>query len=233
MNQLSEKLFGYAEHLLGYFRGLDLKWALLEPMISDRSLQLRYQGGGRSEGFAAIRQTMYFDCVLDIANLAFDNDDRTPSIRGVIAGLEDPRAKSELRHSYSELALTMEIDPETTKRELDSARIEWRAEHARDFDERYERLLANWRSFCEQRWVPGFQEIRDKVRGHFELKKVGQSYTPAVDISQLGLQWCDPGDAIRLMEPIVLDLYLLIQRAAFYMAASTSHFQRVAKEFWT
>ena len=90
----------------------------------------------------------------------------------------------------------------------------------------------NWRSFCEQRWVTGFKDIRDKVRGHFELTRAGQAYKPAVDIAQLGLQWRDPGDAVRLMEPIILDLYLLIQRAAFLMAASTSHFRDVAREFW-
>ena len=113
---------GHAEHLLGYFRGLDLKCALLEPMISDPSLQLRYKNGARSEGFAAIRLTLYLDCVLDIANLAFDSDDRTPRICGMLAGLDDPRAKSDLRHSYSEQDLAMEIDPEGAR---ESCSIPW------------------------------------------------------------------------------------------------------------
>lgn len=233
MDDRVQKLVGHAEHLLRCLVGLKLKYALLSPMIFDGAVQEARGAGKRAEGFAAVRRAMFFDCIQDVVKLAFDCDDRTPSITKIVRGLGHHNARGDLRNEFVVAGPDVyEIDDIGNEHFSESATACRRSEDARSFDDTYASVIQRWHQFQEQPWVLGFRVIRDKVTAHLQLKKVGNTYELAVDVSQFGIKWSDVGEAIQLLEPLVLDLYLLITRSHFLIDSLNSHFQRVGREFW-
>lgn len=233
-NRLSEKLMGHTEHLLGCLLGLKDKYALLQPMIFDQTVQVQRGSGSRSRGFNSLRRATYYDCIQDVVNLAFDSDRRTPSITNVFAGLCNESALGTLRERFAlNGPVFFEVDDNGNEIVSESEIASQRAERRHEFDEILSSVRVRWDEFGRQPWVAGFRAIRDKVTAHRELKRSGEDYEPAVDIPQLGIRWCDVGESIGLLEPLILDLYLLVRNVNFVIDNLDSSFKRAGRDFWT
>ena len=93
-------------------------------------------------------------------------------------------------------------------------------------------LLSNWENFQKQPWLNGFKTVRDKLTAHLELKLVDKKYS-LIDISELGLKWGDLKTSLDLLQPIVLDLNLIVRSASFAMDDFESSLQQSSTEFWS
>lgn len=101
MPRRKPKLKAHAEHLLDLFLGLRGRFAMLEPMLFDRSVIDQWGSGKRAHGFRILANTLLHTCILDIAKIALDKDKRTPSVAQLVAALEDPAMVAELREEFA------------------------------------------------------------------------------------------------------------------------------------
>jgi hypothetical protein len=85
----TQKYQAHAEHLLDSFIALRQRYAMLEPMLVDRSVAKTRGAGARQPGFKILRLSLFLTCAQDIAKLSLDADARTPSIRNIAAALDD------------------------------------------------------------------------------------------------------------------------------------------------
>jgi len=74
-----KKKKAHLEHTTAAFHGLNEKYSLLKPMLFDDNLVKKHN----NYGFTVIRQSLFFNCVIDIVNIIKQGDKRTPSIEGI------------------------------------------------------------------------------------------------------------------------------------------------------
>ena len=218
MEQRVKKLVGHADQLLACFLGLKQKYAFFYPMIADPQVVRRYGSGMKFEGFATIRQALFWDCVQDVVKLSCDRDPRTPSITKIMV----EASKNEIRQSLRE-ALKAAIKTWGSDQQEQQFTV---------FDEKYKTLLSNWENFQKQPWLNGFKTVRDKLTAHLELKLVDNKYR-LTDVSELGLKWGDLEKSLDLLQPIVLDLNFIVRKASFDMVDLESSLRHSGSAFWS
>src|SRR5687768_9431336 len=102
-----QKVTGHAQLLLDAFLGLRLNYGLLKPLVADPDEHLALPSRGQLHtGISAIRTTLFFACVLDVVKLAWDEDDRTPSLVNLVGALRDPALLKQLRELHGDSVLT-------------------------------------------------------------------------------------------------------------------------------
>ena len=85
MKQRLRKLQGHVSLLLGGFVGLRLNYGLLKPTLGDLRDGVPHPPPGvHYPGVPALRTVLFRSCVLDLVKLAWDTDDRTPSVAGLM-----------------------------------------------------------------------------------------------------------------------------------------------------
>lgn len=226
------KLHGHAENLLDAFRGLRFNIAMLEPLIEDEDLKTQLSSGNRKAGFAALRQTLFLACALDVAKLCFDKDGRTPSIANVMMALSDPAVVTALRDQNTRFDVPREAGDADSETELEAYENSERETLGRKFDETLRQLQSEWRALESSPLKTAFSTLRDKYTAHLELRFVNGSYQP-IDIAALGLKWTDPGNVARAMEPLVLGIGLLVRDSDFDMSGAVKQFQQISAGFWS
>jgi hypothetical protein len=206
-----EKLQAHAEHLLDLFVGLRSTFAMLEPILFDRDVVSRWGTGKRGSGLRVITNRLLNACVLDIAKIALDKDERTPSVSALVQALDEPLLLNELRESYSiwNLPLADDEDPEVIQL---LQRVERREEDERraKFDAHLSDVRRGWNSLESSPALSSFAKMRDKFIAHSELWHNGTRYEPR-DISTLGLKLGDVRTVINELQTLV-DLITLIYR---------------------
>ena len=91
-----ERIEALSGHLLDGFLALRERYALLDPMLFNQSVAAARGSGMQSRGFLALRQTLFFACAQDIANLTADTDARAPSIPNITKALRDDALVAQL-----------------------------------------------------------------------------------------------------------------------------------------
>lgn len=229
-----KKLEAHAEHLLDGILWLKERHAMFRPMLDKQVLDSR--GASRKRhGFMTIRRTLFFSCVLDIANLCLDGDDRTSSITNIVRMLtRDPLLLSELRRKYSVWVSSHtaeeQADPDVM-RSIRALEQENAAKRAAEFDQRYEHLLVLWESLQPEKTLLAFKEMRDKLLAHPGLIYEDRKHKP-LDIGKMGLRWDDIGAMIDRMQGVTEAIGHVARAASFAWDHADEQHQRHAREYW-
>lgn len=96
-----EKLKAHSEHLLDGFLGLRERYAMLEPMLFNRSVIATKGQGAMGRGFLAIKNNLFLYCCQEIAKLALDKYDTSPSIKKIVEKLQDEMLLATLEEEFS------------------------------------------------------------------------------------------------------------------------------------
>ena len=96
-----EKLEAHASHLLDAFIRLRERYAILEPMLFDQEVVKVHGSGKQAHGFNILRHSLFLSCSQDIAKLSLDSDERTPSVRNIVAKLQDSELCKVLEDRYA------------------------------------------------------------------------------------------------------------------------------------
>lgn len=228
-----EKLEGHASYLLDAFIQLRERYALLEPMLFDHQVPKLRGSGRQARGFVTLRHSLFLSCAQDIAKLSFDNDKRTPSIKNLMAALDDLGLTSSLRERFAVWNLPS-VEEET---DLDIVaalqRLELREQDERrtQFDEILAAGRTTWNELATSDYMSGFLTIRDKITAHTEVLHVADKYQP-VDIGGLGIKLADLRRAIDTMQNLVAILGLLIRNAGFAWDMLDEQLLNAGKDFW-
>lgn len=233
MPSQAEKLEAHASHLLDAFIRLRECYAMLEPMLFDPEVPKQRGSGAQARGFLTLRHSLFLSCAQDIAKLALDSDKRTPSIKNLMAALEDIDLCYVLRDKYAAWvipSIETETDPEIIAA-LEN--IEHREQAARrdQFDEILAKAKRNWAALEVEPYLTGFLTIRDKVSAHTEVHLVADKYQ-FVDIGTLGIKWSDMRRAIESMQSLVEYLGLVIRNAGFAWEMLDEQLVKASNAFW-
>lgn len=228
-----EKLQAHAAHLLDAFIQLRERYAILEPMLFDKSLVESKRSGKQSRGFHVLRNSLVFSCAQDIAKLTLDDDSRTPSISNLIHALAEAEFRQSLREAFAIWRIPLpeeENDPEIIEA---LRRMELREEAQRrvQFDELYCEATSLWAALSTSKAVKSFKTIRDKVSAHTEVQFVADKYQ-FVDIGILGIKWGDIRASINQMQRLVEIMGLLIRNAGFAWDSLDEQLRRASGGFW-
>ena len=228
------KLDAHANHLLNGFLDLRAKYAMLEPMLFDKSLQTS-MARERAHGFLLLRHTLFLSCAQDVAKLGCDDDKRTPSITKIIDALADDSLRAKLRDMYSERAPTVWMNENPASPELRAALVEMDAreevERRAEYDGLYAELTDRWATLATTPAIKAFRVIRDKISAHTEIRLVDGKYG-AHDIEELGIKWTDLRDTITEMQQIVESIGLLVRSCNFAWDMYDEQLGRIAGGYW-
>ena len=226
------KLRAHSEHLLDLFIGLRAKYALLDPMIFDDATIQSKGAGERARGFEILRNVVSMSCVMDIAKIAIDKDQRTPSISCLVQALEDGNLRQQLQEDFAvrNTTPTSGHPPDVLAA---IAEAERREEHTRreEFDRDVGKVATSWKVLAESARLKSFKRIRDKYVAHAELHHDGDSYRP-LDVASLGLTWRDLKDTIAELERLVVLITGLYRSASFAFDTLDEQLERASSAFW-
>jgi len=228
-----EKLQAHASHLLDAFLALRERYAILDPMLFHEQVPKTRGSGKQYRGFMILRHSLFLSCVQDIAKLSLDDDKRTPSLRNLVAALDDSSLVKTFREQFAMChspLIEEETDPEIIEalRRMD---LREEAERRAQFDE----ILADTRiklaELIGSPFMNGFLTIRDKITAHTEVQFVADKYQ-FVDVGALGTKWSDVKKAIEMMQTLVANLSLLIRNAGFAWEMLDAQLSKASHAFW-
>ena len=182
-----EKLQAHAEHLLDAFLILIERYAILKPMLFSEDVFRQHGSGKKARGFEALRKSLFLECAQDIANITFDNHDRTLTIKNLIDALRDNNLVEELREKYTIWHTPSYEDQDplviATLRKMKERE---KANREKDFDRLYSELQEKWVLLSECRSMNAFSTIRNKMSAHIEIQYIADKYQ-FVGLSDRGL----------------------------------------------
>lgn len=227
------KLEAHASHLLTAFIQLRERYALLHPMLFTPHVPVQYGSYRQARGFAILKNSLFLSCCQDIAKLSTDNFDKTPSIKKLLASLEDDSLRAECRAEYciERSALT---DPDYGPGIVEALKGMAREEARRrgtEFDAKYLDAQAKWSALSISPTLQGFRTIRDKVSAHTEVRFVAEEYQ-LVDIGALGIKWGDLKTTIGQMQELVEVIGLLIRCSSFAWQSLDQMLAKAGNDFW-
>lgn len=228
-----DKLQAHASHLLDAFIQLRERYAMLEPMLFDKSVVESKGSGLKSRGFHVLKHSLFLSCVQDIVKLIFDADTRTPSLNNMINALGDERFRNTLREDFAIWKIPL-VEEETDPQIIEAlARIELReeAERRAQFDELYCEATSLWTTLSNNEAVKSFKTIRDKVSAHTEVTLFADKYQ-FINIGTLGIKWGDLKLSIGQMQRLVEIVGLLIRNVGFAWDSLDEQLQKASHGFW-
>jgi hypothetical protein len=201
-------------------------------MLYDREITEHYGKGARGPGFNAIRYALYRHIVQECWKLACDTDKRTPSIVGIMCGLQQPGVKETLRIRYSRLRIPIVGDVDAaTKAMLERMEKADDDKRAAEFDAKWTLVEEQWAAFKAQPFRDGIATLRDKVTAHTELRLVDGRYERA-DLAGV-VKFGDERLFLEGLKDIVINLNLLVRQAGFDWTEFDEQVTRSAGAFWS
>ena len=206
---------------------------MLEPMLFNRSVIEAKGQGAMGRGFLAIKNNLLLFCCQDIAKLALDKYDTSPSITRIVEKLQDEKLLAILEDEFSVWYVdppVSEKDPmvlELLKRMDEKELLDRRV----NFKELVKSLNENWRALENKSALDSFKKIRNKVSAHLDVNLVDGKFQP-LDIGSLGVKWKDIGETIAEMQFIIEQIGLIVRGASFAWDSLDKNLQNAAKGFW-
>ncbi len=228
-----EKIKGLSEVLLDEFIFLKEKYALLEPMIFDHSVIERCGAREATPGFKLLRHTLFLGLIQDIANIALDRDDRSPSLQNISRLLENGETKSQLRKAYSSYVLPgkeLETD-QAILEELIRIENERSSALGDEFDKYYDEFFKLWEELKLSSEIKSFKTIRDKVTAHTEINSNTIAYA-RLDIDSLNVKWKDPEALINKIHRLVKLCGYVARMAGFNWEDLDMRLKQDSQSFW-
>jgi hypothetical protein len=167
----------------------------------------------------------------DLANICFDKQQRTPSIRKIVKDLESSDVQKLLREHYAHYPVDIVESNPAISISIEQFKKKREKKLAKDFDRKLKELFNKWIKFQTHPRNQAFESVRDKITAHFELEKVDTSYR-YVPVKRFGLRWSDLRASIAELRPIVESLNLLIRNAGMDMKSVLSQHKKYGKHFW-
>lgn len=172
-------------------------------------------------------------CVLEIAKIVHDGDDRAPSLSRLVESLEDEQLCAELREGFA----VWGIAP-TTGHEPDVIAFIQAGERAEEEQRRVQfgELMATLRSRCGDLQgsaaIASFRTMRDQLIAHNQLSFDGTIYQP-LDVTTLGLKFGDLRVAIEEIEELINLVTLVFRNAAFDFLRMRQQLAADRDAFWS
>lgn len=230
-----KKLEGQAEHLLDGVIWLKERYAVLRPMLEQAVIK-SHGAGKKRFAFITIQKVLFFSCVLDVAKLCKDADDRTPSMQKIMNTITDNQPLlQELRRRCSQWVTNRTAEELADPHLMHSIKaLEDRnvAERAAEFDQRYKKLLVQWQALLNSKTLEAFTTIRDKVLAHTQLFHADGKYT-LLDIGEMGLKWTDLGPMIDEVQQVTELIEHVVRAASFTWDDMEKECYRDALDFWS
>lgn len=187
-----KKKKAHLEHITAAFHGLNEKYSLLKPMLFDDDLFNTHN----NYGFTVIRQSLFFNCVIDIVNIIKKGDKKTPSIESISEiFLCEPTIKT----LHDDI---VNFDAFKGIKSLEKFQSKAFTENVKKTEEDIKNLLGLEMYKC-------FVTIRDKRIAHLELKYIQGEYQ-LLDISTLNIAWTDLEIIINKLKIIVTNLNIAL-----------------------
>src|SRR6516162_6592307 len=152
MKEQIEKLEAEVEALFTLTVRAYGRFAFLRPMMRNKVLLRRIGRERKGEGFARLRNWLYWALVLELNKICSDHGKRTPSIQTITEKLEDDHLRKQLEDKYA-------------KGNADMDDAELRAE----FNDLYSKYLRRAKKLLSSQSVGGYKTIRHKLIAHNEL----------------------------------------------------------------
>lgn len=228
-----EKLKAHSEHLLDGFLGLRERYAMLEPMLFNKSVVEKKGQGPMGRGFLAIKNNLFLYCSQDIAKLSLDMYDTSPSIKRIVKKLQDKAILTTLEEEFS----VWYVDPPAGETDLTVLELLRRMDEKECLERRSEfrnlvaSLNENWHHLETKPALESFKKIRNKVSAHLDVNLVGGKFQP-MDIASLGVKWKDIGETIGDMQLIIDQIGLVVRGASFAWDSLDKNLHKAASGFW-
>lgn len=220
--------------MLDAFIQLRQRYAILEPMLFDKTVVATHGSGKKTRGFSVLKHSLFLSCAQDIAKLTIDNDPRTPSLSNNIRALNDNSLRITLRERFAVWKIPMveeRADPEILEA-LRRMELREEAQRRAQFDELYCEATTLWAALSTSSTIESFKTIRDKVSAHTEVRLVADKYQ-FVDIGTLGIKWGDIRVTIAQMQRLVEIIGLLIRNSGFAWDSLDDQLKHASDGFWS
>lgn len=206
---------------------------MVEPILFDHVVIDRWGSGKRAHGLRLLTTTLVQSCVLGIAKIALDKDERTPSVSKLVAALDNDRMIGELREEFAiwHLAPTSGHDPQVIAM---LQKMERREEEERraQFDAHVKQLRADWSELSASATLTSFGIMRDKLVAHNEIWHDGEKYRPAA-ITSLGLKFGDLRAVIMSLQQLIYLINLVYRNASFDFDMLDKQLDDAKNHFWS
>lgn len=211
-NNFLNKKKAHLEHITSAFHGLNEKYSLLEPMLFDEHLARKYN----NYGYTVIRQSLFFNCVMDIVNIVKQIDARTPSIEGISEIFSNDGIIKVLHDNivYSDAFKGIEY---------------YEKSQSSAFNINVKKTKEAIKNLLQLEIYKSFVTIRDKRIAHLELKHENEMYK-LLDISTLNLKWTDLKIIIDRLKIIVKNLNIIL--TGVNIADRDQINQKMKNEYW-
>lgn len=212
MEQRMTKVQGYVEALIALFYEVELKYALVSPMINDPSVRVRFERSEHSlKGFDKLKHTLVLDVIKDCARLSFDRSKSSPSICNVFQLLSKEELLSAFRDEY--------------------CKVDFRLHTPCEFENKYNNAVDCFLDFSETGLSKKFKSVRNKILAHSEMRLINGQYEIA-GLDEFDIKWSDPESFMNSVKPIVFELGLLILDCVYAHESFTSSQAKVSESFW-
>lgn len=219
------KLTGYSENLLTFYLGTVRKYALLDPMLFSKEVCDKYGSRLASNGYALVRETLFYGVVQDIANMFFDKTGTNPSILNIKDMLDHQQVINFLREKY------------TSEHVIDNGNLRtWhknrRKERAQEFETFHKELFDKIRNLETSKDLNLCKTIRDKFTSHIDLQFSGGNYSYP-DISKYGIKWGTPKRLLNELKPIIIRIGYVVRQSGFAWDTFDSQNNKIASGLWS
>ena len=227
-----EKIQGHTSHLLDGFINLRNKYAILKPMLHNKSVVETKGSKQFYTGFNIIKNTLFLSCAQDIANLCSDKYITSPSIKNIISKLENEKLRNELKELYSipSRPINEDEDPQIIKiieQMLTNEQIELREK----FEKSYLELQTLWIELSTSPALEAFTKIRKKIAAHTDVIYVDNEYR-LLDIKSLNLKWEDIPSTINTMQKVINLLNLIVRNAGYAWEYLDELLEKKVNDYW-
>lgn len=213
LNELITEYKGHLLHVTNAYHGLEEKYALLEPMLFDKTLVEKH----KNRGFEVLRQALFFSCVVDVVNIVVQKGGKRASSTEGIASI------------FCNQEILISLHNAIVSADAFVGNPEMQEKQSQDFWVNIGTTKTKIDCLLHSSQIKAFETIRDKRIAHLELKKSGENYE-LLDISTLGLKWNDIQAILAEIKTIIFNLNIIM--TGVNLADRTMLNKNMSDKFW-
>jgi hypothetical protein len=162
------------------------------------------------EGINALKYILFLDFAQSIANVTYDDDDKSVSIKNIMKKLQRDDIKMYYLSKRTEIDINkIDIDTDSDSN-TDKYFIELLTEDKKKhYDDVYNDLIKTWDIINEKAEYLKLKTLRDKVISHYELKN-NNGKRRLIEISDIGVHWQTCIDLFNGIFPMTVNIYSFI-----------------------
>lgn len=227
-----EEIQGHTSHLLDGFINLRNKYAMLKPMLHNKSVVETKGSKQFYTGFIIIKNTLFLSCAQDIANICSDKYRTSLSIKNIISKLGNDELRNELKelNCIPNRPINDDNDPqviEIIEKMVANEQIELQDK----FEKNYLELHTLWTGLSTSPALEAFIKIRKKIAAHTDVTYINNEYR-LLDIESLNLKWEDIPTTINAMQEIINLLNMTIRNSGYAWEYLDELLDKKVNDYW-